>query len=589
MLGGVNPMARRVAAHGFAVFACAWLLTNCGDDTGAVEPRDSAIADKLTRALQFQPSSTLINGPLPTTTEPRATLLPLGPQVVVEPMASAIMAFEVQDPEQRPVMATLIQFEDAESYVRVPPQEGEGANIVIENPLIASDDLCEGLCDAIFTVTVSEAVEFADGTVSAVSTRQIVVDCREAGDREACDKDLGGAEVIEGLPCGDVTMAVSALSGDRALDSHLEAVRVFAASMSALDKSVDGVRGELAKALGIPETSDAETVSEALTAAIEANTEDGLALLLGERGCGLRRKQVLHALSSCDPEGAMGDLRLQCEGLCQPRGDSAVCDAAEARGCRGLVEDSACGDTCTGACRTELEEPTACEGTCMGTCDGECPGGGDACAGPCDGLCTGQCRSLSEGPCEGECTGLCDEPTAGLPACGSPLEPYCSAPADAPLACPGDCFGSAALADGAELCRTSALAIGHALPRCEATLAQLSFTFQGDVEPGDQAAFASLVEKLSTPIGRLLEMLRRTDLLLTSETALTASGAGEITTYLAAEIAASPDDSGLQCAQEQLTGANEWLAEQPERIQMLRDQSMVLLTGIVPEQDPQMP
>ena len=177
MLG--NPRVRRVAAHGFVVLACLGLLTNC-DDAAAVEPRDAAIADKLTRALQFVPSSTLINGPLPAATEPRTTLLPLGPQVVVAPMQSAIMAFEVQDPEPRPVTATLIQFEDAESYVRVPPQEGEGANIVIENPLIAAEDLCEGLCDAIFTVTVSEAVELEDGSISAVSTRQIVVDCDES-------------------------------------------------------------------------------------------------------------------------------------------------------------------------------------------------------------------------------------------------------------------------------------------------------------------------------------------------------------------------------------------------------------------------
>src|SRR5262249_39850878 len=139
----------------------------------------------------------------------RTMLLPLGPAVMVEPMDSAIMALEVQDPEQRPVKATLIQFEDASTYHRVPPREGEGSHVVIENHMVTGEELCEGLCDAIFTVTVSEAVELEDGEISAVSTREIVIDCREAGDPEECDEDADGFEVLDELPCGDVTMGVS--------------------------------------------------------------------------------------------------------------------------------------------------------------------------------------------------------------------------------------------------------------------------------------------------------------------------------------------------------------------------------------------
>jgi hypothetical protein len=566
---------------GVFLIASGCVAAGCVEDGGdRTASPDESMAAKLSRSLQF-PNSMLLNESFPATTDPRAVLLPLGPTAVIAPEQSAILAFELEDPDRRAASATLIQFEDAPSYQRVPVEEGDGSSIVIENEATASTDLCAGLCDAIFTVTVKEAVELEGGAVSAVSTREIVVDCRQHGDRADCDQPLGGVELLSSLPCGDVTAGESALAADRTLDAQLEAVRVVSFARTHLEQRLAAITADLATALGLAPGSDTAMVAAALQARIDAVTSAGLSLLLGERGCGMRRAHVLHALLGCDPLAAVQLPELSCQGLCQPTIAASGCAVAETSGCRGLIESASCAGTCTGACQAPLAEPSVCAGTCIGSCDGACPGDGVTCAGPCDGLCSGECRALSAGPCEaGQCTGLCDEPVAGVPACMAPLDAHCSAAPDLPLACAGDCFGSAELAAGSALCQPSALATGDALPRCEAALAQLSFAFQPGLSAQAESDFASLVDGLNVPVAQLTEITARIDRLLVAAARLQAAGEGAVGDYLQSALASRPGDAPLQCAAQRLPQANTWLASLPASLEALRGQTLALLSVV---------
>jgi len=552
-------------------------LQACGDDAGGGQ-EESAIASKLTRELVF-PEAMLLNGPLPETTAPEARLLPLGPTAVLEPDGSSIMALEIQDPQERTVEATLIRFEDADSYLRVPADEGEGASY-IENAFMVGPELCEGLCDAIFTVSVTEKIELVDGNITSLSTRQIVVDCREHGDPEACDDGPGAGGASPALLCGDVTAGELAFTGERVLDSHLEAVRLLGSQSGALESGLTSVRRDLAEALGLERDTTSADVAAELTAQIEQQTESGLSLLLGEQGCGLRRPHVALALRSCDPAAPAPLPSLACSGVCLPETDASACTDAESSGCRGLLEGDACAGRCVGSCLVTLDEPTECIGTCLGTCDGECPGGSDTCAGPCTGLCTGECRQISNDTCADDCTGLCDETTTGVPECSGELEAYCGAPADASLACAGDCFGDAALDAGAMICRASALAIARSLPRCEPALVQLSFAFGADVDAATQNTFANLVEDLNTPLVRLFVSLARIDMLVAASAELLPAAQGEIADHLAMNLESNPDDEGLACAEQRLAEAAAWLQDQPAALEALRAEAMELLSPV---------
>src|SRR5688500_16129958 len=120
-----STQARAVAAIGpFALV----VLAACSDER-AREPAGESIAAKLARAVRF-PQSEVLDGPLPEPTDSRVKLLPLGPTVRIHPGDSELMALRVEDADQRAIEATLIQFSDAPSYVRVEIEEGEGAYLV---------------------------------------------------------------------------------------------------------------------------------------------------------------------------------------------------------------------------------------------------------------------------------------------------------------------------------------------------------------------------------------------------------------------------------------------------------------------------
>jgi hypothetical protein len=561
-----------------------------GCDEGGSADKKSVVGSTLTKSIDF-PQAMLFDAPMPATTDPSVTLMPLGPTPVLHPGIGGLMSLQVDDPKHRDVAATLMQFGGDDSHVRVPVPDDQSGDIV-ENEFDLNAQLCSGLCDAIFTIVVQQKVELEDGAISAPAEREVVLDCRKLGDHAACEAGEGeapdgGAPAGEGdgvqasqLLCGDVTEGEIALSGDPVLDARLDAARQLEVIETALADQFGATLAAVATSLGLGAESSAQDVADALGARLSEETEAGLSLLLGNPGCAIRRAQVEFALMACDPDGVDSLEALDCAGTCEPIDDVASCDGAAHNGCRGVTQDVACDGTCTGACQVELTGPASCGGTCIGECDGECPDDGmGGCAGPCDGDCTGLCREPSDGECGGTCVGICDETVDGTPSCDEPLAPYCAPAADEALSCAGDCFGDVELSAGSSACRPSALSVGDTLPRCAPPLVQLSFGFALDLDAGAQDSLAMLVQGLNDPLAAMIDIRSRLELLERAAHALDDAGE-EIEGVLEARLAANPGDAALACAGEQIPNADGWLADEATAIGDLRGEIETVLAVV---------
>jgi hypothetical protein len=556
------------------LFALCALAIGCTD---AEPTRQQSFGATLMDSLRFR-AGEMIQGSLPRPTASGIALLARGPTVAILPSARELLPLEVHDPDQRQVVATLIQFEDATAYVRVPLDQA-GRVTLIENEINATDDLCAGLCNAIFSVTLTEAVEFEDGRVSATTTRRVVIDCRGSGEASACDPDLDADAVAAEALCGDATAGEPVWTSDPELNAYFEAVRLLRLSRDAVGARLTAARSAMAAAFEVEGASSSAAVQDALSAEIAQQTHSGIEGLIGDRGCAARLEQAAHVLSRCDDGVPAPPPSWQCTGVCEPRDDASACAPATSAGCRGLLDGEGCGGSCTGACQFELAMPAACAGTCIGSCDADCPGGAEDCNGPCSGSCTGACRVPSAGDaCAGECTGLCDDGAlGGIPTCGAPLVPYCSTGDMSALACPGDCFGAPQLDAGSLVCRASALAAARAFPRCEPALVQLSFGFRPAVAPAAQARFAAAVDALNAPLVALFELRARLDLLATAAAELLASLDDELAPRLEERLAGEPGGFGLACAETELPRIRSWLEEQPAVFSQLRDEVLLLL------------
>jgi hypothetical protein len=515
---------------------------------------------------------------MPATTDSNVKLFPLGATPVVHPGGGGLMSLEVDDPKDRKVIATLMQFAGDHSHIKVPAPDDQRGDVV-ENEFSLSDALCSDLCDAIFTITVVQKVELEDGKVSAPTERKVVLDCRAKGNHDACEGNPGaGADIQESESlCGDVTKGEIALSGNTQLDSHIDALRQLGLLTGALGKEVDDTVAAIAMAAGIDAGSSAADVADALKMRFTQETQNGLIALVGASGCAIRRSQVEYALMACDPDGVASLSSLECTGICEPETDTSVCTDAATKGCRGLIESQACGGTCTGACQVELSTASPCDGTCIGMCDGTCPDDGNGgCAGPCQGNCSGECRTTSNGSCDADCTGLCDDDSAGPASCEDPLAAYCSG-GNTALTCPGDCFGDATVSKGADACRGSAVSIGRCLPRCVPPLVQLSFSFQMDLDSASQADLAKLVQDLNAPLAKLIDAQARVAMLQQAATDLAAAQAGDVADELDKLMKDDPKGAELTCAKKALDKVTTWLDDQNAALTKLQDDIMQLL------------
>lgn len=218
-----------------AIALCAALAAPaCTLGASDLEPREEsrAVAAALSDAVSFQ-GGTLIEDALPATTAPDVVIQPLTETVIMAPNLDSIMALDVDNPNEDAdaVAMTLIRFASASSYIEVQAStrqmagDGSGdpnagmpgeppvtAVVRIENPFTVAANVCDELCDKLFAIDVTEIATLRSGEVGVASTRQLVLDCREAGSRSACGAntdddvsadslgDLGSANA--GAPAG---------------------------------------------------------------------------------------------------------------------------------------------------------------------------------------------------------------------------------------------------------------------------------------------------------------------------------------------------------------------------------------------------
>lgn len=547
------------------------LALGCGDDAVTTEERslNELLNDRVRLKLGM-----LIDESLPAASDGTVNLIELGPVSLLEPGGVEILALEVEDPEEREVVATLLQFGTSASHLRAPAEANDN---IVSNELETTDTLCDGLCASVITAHANVAVELEDGEISAAVEIEITIDCREHGDPEQCDEEHSSGPVEDELICNDVTGGAAALTGDEQIDAYFDAVRTLALVSELTQDDALDAQADLRDALALEGEGD---VVDALQDRIDGATDGGLVVVLGERGCGVRGPRVLHALRTCDPQGTADVLDMECSGVCE---GGLACLFADSPGCRGVVQDESCDGTCTGACQAELETPGACNGTCFGTCDGECATpDGDECAGPCAGNCDGECRGLSDAVCSGSCTGLCDALVPGDEdvSCEAPLELYCATGTDS-LACSADCFGDVDLEHDGELCKASAIATGRAAARCEAPIVQLLFAYAPELSGADQESFSELVGEIDAPIATLLALLSRVELLIEAGMDLQAVG-GEPLDERIVEVEEELEPSAIACAKTTQDGVDAWITGEIEVLEALRADIIALYATLTP-------
>lgn len=521
-----------------------WLglvLVACGDDSAA----GGVVSSQLTQSLDF-PKGMVIDGNIPTKpAAPDATILPLGGNPTAKPNGAGIMALGVEDEEGRTPAATLMQFGDDDSHVRVPVPEGSGGTI--ENSFQVGPDLCEGLCNTLYAITVYVAVEFTSGEVSPISEQTLIVDCTEDGDPAACGVEGnpdGG--IVEGLTCGSLADGELVLTNIASLDRYFDAVGQVPRSAEHTSELLRDALAGVAMALGLPADSDADAIKTALQASIADNTQAGLAATVGVRGCGVPSTPVVSTLESCD-SSSDALTAMKCLGACRPNASDDDCPAGATASCQGLLEDDDCGGTCIGSCTATLDMPAACGGTCSGMCSGMCPDDGmGGCEGPCTGACTGECRSLSTNSCDGTCTGLCRDTTDA--ACADPLRRFCTADPD-PTNCDGVCFGSASIPATTNACELSATALGALFPVCDLPLVQLSFAFSSGLDESAQTDFATTSTALTSAVSALLDALARAEMIATAGGKLQDAATGVEKDELDAALDDMADGTDPACAE----------------------------------------
>jgi hypothetical protein len=181
------------------------------------EPRRETAIEALTRAMKFERGETDQGGIA--TFDPSlgsVSLLPDEMQLDLAGGVASLVGFEVEGlADGDEVAATLLEFEDAEEHIRVPVENGGDAGAgssQIENPFTVDDDVCDYLCNQVFTVQLSFAIELADGKVSPKRSITLELDCRDDGDEALCgagdgDGDGDGGGVGDGGGDGDGDIA----------------------------------------------------------------------------------------------------------------------------------------------------------------------------------------------------------------------------------------------------------------------------------------------------------------------------------------------------------------------------------------------
>jgi hypothetical protein len=239
-----------------------WLLAAGGcfssDDGGgggaaAGSGRDTveAAAQDLTNALMLADGK-VVDGDIPEVTAADVTVTEGGDTLELVPGETDILPLGVDNPDEdaNPVAAALLQFEGSNDHIRA---DGMNMGGMVEQMYSVGDDACDDLCAKVYRITMYEAVELEDGSVSERAVQTVDLDCREHGDPECGGGGGGGAGGAGGDPGGESgsggTGGGSGGTGGGTLDPDSPAGR--------LKNSLTALSNEICKCNGIcdPETT----------------------------------------------------------------------------------------------------------------------------------------------------------------------------------------------------------------------------------------------------------------------------------------------------------------------------------------------
>lgn len=168
------------------------LLLACGDssDGGGEETSKASAAERLTELMHFE-GGTVRSGKIQEPTNRTVMLSASKGTVTLDPdQPASILALDVDNSDEEPVSAFLLQFGDEDSHVEVDKEvEPSAAPTEVELSFEIDDTICDELCATTFEVKVKQAAKLADDAVTEAETVTMVLDCTDHGDPKLCTGD----------------------------------------------------------------------------------------------------------------------------------------------------------------------------------------------------------------------------------------------------------------------------------------------------------------------------------------------------------------------------------------------------------------
>lgn len=181
---------------------CTWLVAfaacmSSGDGgsgsgaSGSGRDTPAAAAQDLTNALMLV-GGEVVSGDIPEADATDVTVMGGGDTLTLVPGEADILPLGVDNPDEdtNPVAAALLQFEGSDDHIRA---EGTSMGGMVVEMYSVSKGACDKLCNKVYKITMYEAVELEDGSVSERAVQTIDLDCTKDGDPKLCGDGKGGS------------------------------------------------------------------------------------------------------------------------------------------------------------------------------------------------------------------------------------------------------------------------------------------------------------------------------------------------------------------------------------------------------------
>lgn len=174
------------------------MAISCGDDSGASPEEDEGatrrrVAEALTAGIDFEGGIPVLE-PMPDPTDEDLVVEQDDAPIELDPGLPSLLPFSIENnDEEDPVVATLLQFEDAEDNEHVKVEIEEGATMA-EIMLDVDDSVCDTLCADSFAVKLIQALKTKGGRIGAHITRNLLLTCPEDGEDAMCESAAGDGD-----------------------------------------------------------------------------------------------------------------------------------------------------------------------------------------------------------------------------------------------------------------------------------------------------------------------------------------------------------------------------------------------------------